>query len=115
MRRKLGGATLLVAGVFIGVWVKSQFDKDGFSIPVGNSLHYGVVSLPEGLCLRRYKLTFDRGFQMTVEDVVLLVIPHLSIVIPLALLSAYLLLSKPDQSNQKKIPEHTANKEGATS
>ena len=38
------------------------------------------------------------------------IIPYWSIVIPLTALSTYLLLSKPRQSNQMKIPEPIANK-----
>ena len=41
-------------------------------------------------------------------------VPYWSIAIPMTLASAYLLLSKPRKSIQKKLPEPTSNEGGAT-
>ena len=103
LRRKLGGATLLMACLFIRVWVKSQFNEVRFLTPFDNSMSYGVVSLHDGICLNRFKPTNFRGIQFPIEDAALLVIPHWSITIPLTLISLWLLLSKPRRSTPKKL------------
>ncbi|WP_010582806.1 hypothetical protein [Schlesneria paludicola] len=102
VRRKLGGATLMIACVFIGIWVRSQFHEDKLSTPVDNGMIYsfGIVLLRDGIGLSRFKLATIRGSQSVVEDTVLWVVPHWSIVLPLIALSACLLLSKPRQTDK---------------
>jgi hypothetical protein len=96
-KRKMGAVTLALSCIFVGVWIRSQFAEGRFSVPVRNNVHYGAMSIQDGICLHRFRQDDDedRGFNMKVEDIVLVVIPYWSIVIPLTALSAFLLLTKP--------------------
>jgi hypothetical protein len=92
-----GGATLMTSLVRNTVPLPDDFD--GFNHPAMKwrcrSCGFGVGEIPAEI--------YD-GTMITIR-----VIPYWSIVLPLTLFSAYLLLSKPQKSTPKTIPEPTAN------
>jgi hypothetical protein len=118
-RRKIGILTLLLACVFAAGWVRSSGYEDEFQISIGDADHvfesrsskirwHGIGPLGRESELRiqwhatplspppPLKLLVRQGSGMARAkyfDVV--AVPYWSIVIPLALLSAWLLLSKP--------------------
>ncbi len=145
-RRKLGCVTLVMACVFMGGWVRSQFTFDDLEVPFGNAA-CGVTSMGGGLDFYRLttldqtsawsSTTYSSGTEVTVdadgtpmettpwsaqhqiewrrdwagfhfgvsregnrrdEDCM---IPYWSIVIPLTLISYWLLLPKPRRSSQQ--------------
>lgn len=73
-RRKLGCLTLLLACVFAVGWVRSPFIQDAIHIPCDDGDYFCEIG--------QQRISFIR-------------VPYWSIVIPMTLLSAYLLLSKP--------------------
>ena len=52
------------------------------------------------------------GLTPKIDELLLVVMPYWTIVLPLTLLSAFLLLSKPRQPNQKKVTELVKNEQG---
>ncbi len=130
-RRKIGVVTLVIAYMFAAGWVRSLFIEDTLVFTDG-SQHQTLSSLYGKVYWdSKIEWTFDPGwftwFTTDLRVSTLLAaslaswetgesycIPYWSIVLPLALLSLWLLLFKSRQSNQKKITEPTAI-EGAVS
>lgn len=97
LRRKIGVVTLLLACVFVAAWVRSYDEEsaNGVEFPFYDD-RYNLLLLPEGIVLGKFVLELEENQQVLVlHD--FFVIPHWTIVIPLTLLSAWLLLSKPRQ------------------
>jgi hypothetical protein len=99
-RRKIGCVLLVLACLLMAGWVRSHSTNDGFNIGIcrlessDGMLELGSPALVEGVDTFCY--------------VGILSIHYWSIVMPLTLLSAYLLLGIPRQSNQSKTSELTA-------
>jgi len=137
-RRKLGVVVLVVACAFMGSWVRSQSTEDQIALTLSRRLinygstaggvyiliidtewpydvtpEWGTASRNDGSSRLPQPLLFD--FVREDDERILtwsaLIISHLSISLPLALMSAYLILSKPlqpanytdDAQNQRKI------------
>ena len=88
LRRKVGVATLLFSCALAGVWVvvpESEFEDES----VGLDFTISVEATGFGIEWQGFSSTFggSRDFKW--------LIPYWSVVLPLTLLSAYLLLSKP--------------------
>jgi hypothetical protein len=107
LRRKVGVVTLVMACVFAAGWVRSYSEElvNGIEFPFYDN-RYNLVVIPEGIVLgtlvlqgeeNQPELVFDDFFE----------IPHWLIVVPLTLLSAWLLLSK---VRQKQTESLTAEK-----
>lgn len=109
-RRKVGCALLILACVFAAGWVRSYSDPDQIRLQSRMSYVEGnvlrsvslYVELNEGSIqgVRRTTRYFGSGTGVS-ESSVLWSVPYWSIVDPLTLLSAWLLLSKP----RKRIPK----------
>ena len=149
-KRKLGAATLLMALVFLGGWVRSYSTVDWTDFSSGNYqreklesrngaiywestvrptsqpklpwvfpkwcraslLHSGYVPIDDLVDWRWEGYGFRSGVIDEYDGKsTFQAIPYWSIVIPLTLISLWLLLSKRPKSNQKKITEPAA-KEG---
>lgn len=136
-RRKAGCVTLVMACVFMGVWVRSEITADWFYFSSGEFTNEGLISFRGNLICNRFRhsdktgtpreVIVERGesvweflfaHQLSNDDpfewqqswnicgickretaapefrLTALTIPYWSIVVPLTLLSAYLLLSK---------------------
>ena len=135
-RRKIGVLTLVMALALMGLWLRSLSKLDSVALNGSpwqyvvssgfGQLHIWQTSHQVGLEPMRiafgeklknvegynYQLGFIRLCFMSSgnsdEVVRLCFIPFWVIVIPLTLLSAYLLLSKPSKSTQMKIPDTTS-------
>ncbi|HEY4258606.1 MAG TPA: hypothetical protein VGM98_00540 [Schlesneria sp.] len=98
-RRKAGIVTLVTAGVMFVVWMRSltTYDAIHCKLPWVSSssedreYDSDILASFDGMLLNRRVFSAPEGFRD--EDI--WAIPHWSIVLPLTLLSAYLLLWKP--------------------
>lgn len=107
-RRKVGVITLVVACVFVAGWVRSNLADDRISFDAFERT-ISIVSASGGIACESRKFsdiwdalqsrrgsTWDRGVKVASPPINRpQIIPYWSIVIPLTLLSAWLLLSKP--------------------
>jgi hypothetical protein len=101
-RRKLGTVTLMMACVLMTGWLRGRFGcDDNASIFVGESTYVGVVLCPYEILFHKFK-QFPESNMAPTRETVLLIVPYWSVVNPLTLLSAYLLLSKPRPANKTK-------------
>ena len=142
-RRKVGCVTLVMALAFTMGWVRSVSVSEGAVIQFPAWTHFLISTGGHFSWMANFPAS-DRPVEETVDHSFVYaeiewkwrcrwhgidigeghlmgfplkawVIPYWSIVIPLTLLSAYLLLSKPHNSTPKKITEPTASEGGATS
>jgi hypothetical protein len=98
-KRKCGVVTLLIACVFAAGWVRSCTVDDVFHL-------FGLRFVSTLGAIERSTVTFrgiGSGFALN-DVMVFWRVPYWSIVIPLTLLSAWLLLSNPRTVNPKSIP-----------
>ena len=129
-RRKIGVVTLVLACVFMAGWVRSYVTEDMLSLPVKDPSLSWLTST-EGIIVwmtisepNRNPEAAEVSVEQNTEDDILVAtavvnsfggyitsamtitsfwfIPYWSLVLPLTLLSAWLLLSKPHSSNPKK-------------
>ncbi len=116
-RRKIGVLTLLMACAFAAVWVRSLSATDVIKIHTGEKIPK-VLRLRAGW-LRSHQGRIERIASLAIgkhgrpaggTGFYLWQLPYWSVVIPLTLLSAYLLLSTTRQSIPMKIVEPIANK-----
>ena len=117
-RRKIGIVTLMLACVFAAGWVRSQYKADVFIMPLNESSN-GVISSRNGE-IQWATAEFNHIGKPYEPDgltelknlpTVLRSVPYWPIVIPLTLLSAWLLLSKPRQS-KSNTPTKLISAEG---
>ena len=94
-RRKAGCITLLVACIFGTGWVRSFHINDQFPFPSQNHTTFLLFVSKAGRLVGLYVAIVKRGSPNVVSEDTVYDIPYWSIVIPLTLLSAYLLISKP--------------------
>jgi len=101
-RRKLGVLTLIVACCLMALWIRS-FDTQTRSedVFIFGASHYSCWSLQSEYGY--INLVSPKEFR--VEGPIVRQAPYWSVVIPLTLCSAYLLLSKP-RSNQTQQMSH---------
>jgi len=104
-RRKMGVATLVFGCVFMALWVRSYAVFDSYEYRSNTHLDSNAGALSCVTDLYRYQLATRPS------PIVHWNIPYWSIVLPLTLLSAYLLLSKPrsksNQSDDAQNPSKT--------
>jgi hypothetical protein len=133
LRRKIGVVTLVVACCFLAAWIRSTVVGDSLKLHFGKqrqcgissqgqSIHFGVTAdvtddppmsnlemtrwpmahMPEFYKNESLKFSISIGDDSTW----VVIVPHWSIVIPLTLLSAWLLLSKvrPKQNAPSQAP-----------
>ena len=113
LRRKLGVMTLLMACVFTAGWVKSHFDYGAIKLFVINRdravLDTNLSSLNGWLELRFEDASQSRAASLAWPAPIFRIrLPYYIIVVPLTLLSAYLLLSKPRTAERVESPITTA-------
>ena len=123
-RRKVGVVTLVMALVAMVGWIRSGFVDEWVAVCLGERTLFVLVSTWRGLSLESWpgmppdsppflwrSNQHNPSDGLTPDDGQLR-IPYCFIVIPLTLLSAFLLLTKPRKSIQKKtdepIPEKAA-------
>ena len=122
-RRKVGVLTLVMACVFMAGWVRSQRMTDFVTICTNHRTMYSLSSSTIGISLNRLLEPPPLngppiwcGSYSHLSSVILdsvegqnnqpdWFIHYWAIVVHLTLISAYLLLSKPRKSDQKKITE----------
>ncbi len=111
-RRNVGAVTLVTACVLTAGWVRSLSTTDVIMVHTGENT-------PKALRLRAGWLRSHQGRIQRIASIAvgkygrpaggtgfyLWQLPYWSITIPLILISAFLLLVKPDKSMQKKIAE----------
>jgi len=128
LRRKLGVLTLMMACLFVAAWGRSHISSHLLRIPVGDRIEYRAELARYGISLSKHQkiveavkpqgeidITKETDVNKVVEFYVgrsrgynilgRVVVPYWFAIIPLTLLSAGLLLTKPRQSTQKKIAE----------
>lgn len=99
-RRKIGVTTLAMACAFTAIWVRgnSAEVKNMFAIPTTNGSQVLLLLTPNEIALRKLVIVRENGRTST-QLQRLWSVYHWSIVLPLTLLSAYLLFSKPQVTN----------------
>ncbi|WP_010586532.1 hypothetical protein [Schlesneria paludicola] len=102
LQRKMGVLTLVLACVLTAGWVRSPHIGDKIEFPLGSGEFVVARSTPDGINLSGRRPLFDaRLVQVLATGLPCtllsnwMTIPYWSIVLPLTVLSAYLLLSKP--------------------
>jgi len=113
MRRKIGVVTLLMACVFAGLWIRGELIYDEFSSCSWVSSSWGLIFDNGQRTIQRFGSPPENygGNSMRVmiegEDYVseIAEIPHWIVVIPLTLLSAWLMLSTPRVAKSATISE----------
>ena len=92
-RRKVGVLTLVMACMFMAVWIRSSLVIDKIANDFGG--HEKLVEMLQG---------DESGMSRLIT---IWRVSPVWIILPLSLLSAWLLLGKPRQSNQKRITDST--------
>lgn len=111
LRRKIGVVTLVVACMFAATWVRGFVRCDLFNLPnqlaIANDRKTLSLVKPRRMPHGWGITNFSSQYRVWngVELVPVFVVPYWSIVITLTLLSAWLLLSKPRATTQKKNRE----------
>ena len=102
-RRKMGIVTLALALASIGLWGLGQTRKSPVDvrIPVGEDVEYGVRLTPVLIHILKYQ-SFQYHSQRATGALTIEKVPYWSIVTPLTLLSAYLLLTRPRERTTKQ-------------
>jgi hypothetical protein len=146
-KRKIGVLTLVMACVFVALWLRSKVLEERVILNLNKTTHHEIISSAEGLILvfdlytvpeknisrtdrmialvsRRDQVTIAKNHGLTLQngfgwklhsypmqslEMVMVVIPHWLIAIPLTMLSAWLVLSKPrpakSQTPVEPIPD----------
>lgn len=111
LRRKVGVFTLALACLFAAVWIRGMIQPFRLIIPGGRYIEYVVYADSQKLHLSKEEQIWV-GVRVTPNlTLAKISLPHWSIVTPLTLLSAWLLLSRPRVKNRRdviaaeKIPE----------
>ncbi len=112
-RRKIGVMSLVMACAWSFVWYTGLYSPFGFQIPktirAGDAppgIYYRINVAKNEVAINRYRFV-PMGSMTSVKNAGNLTIPHWSIALPLALLSAYLLITKPRVAKPKTIVENS--------